>query len=53
MGIGAFNNINPGDIESITILKDADATAIYGTKGAHGVVLITTKKEKPVKQLSI
>jgi TonB-linked SusC/RagA family outer membrane protein len=49
MGIGAFNNINPSDIESITILKDADATAIYGTKGAHGVILITTKKGKAGK----
>jgi TonB-linked SusC/RagA family outer membrane protein len=39
-----FNNINPGDIESIEILKDADATAIYGSRGANGVVLITTKK---------
>jgi TonB-linked SusC/RagA family outer membrane protein len=48
-GIGAFNDINPNDIESITILKDADATAIYGTKGAHGVILITTKKGKPGK----
>ncbi|MEP7376094.1 MAG: SusC/RagA family TonB-linked outer membrane protein [Chitinophagaceae bacterium] len=38
--------INPGDIESIDILKDADATAIYGTRGANGVVLITTKKGK-------
>ena len=45
-GIGAFNDINPNDIESITILKDADATAIYGTKGANGVILITTKKGK-------
>ncbi|GAA4312537.1 TonB-dependent receptor [Mucilaginibacter gynuensis] len=50
-GIGAFNNINPGDIESITILKDADATAIYGTKGAHGVILITTKKGKAGKTI--
>jgi TonB-linked SusC/RagA family outer membrane protein len=49
VGIGAFNNINPSDIESITILKDADATAIYGTKGAHGVILITTKKGKAGK----
>jgi TonB-linked SusC/RagA family outer membrane protein len=49
MGIGAFNNINPSDIESITILKDADATAIYGTKGAHGVILITTKKGRAGK----
>ena len=48
-GIGAFNDINPSDIESITILKDADATAIYGTKGANGVVLITTKKGKAGK----
>lgn len=48
-GIGAFNGINPHDIESITILKDADATAIYGTKGANGVVLITTKKGKAGK----
>ncbi|WP_081832032.1 SusC/RagA family TonB-linked outer membrane protein [Prevotella sp. P6B1] len=36
--------INPNDIESIEVLKDADATAIYGTRGSKGVVLITTKK---------
>ena len=41
-----FNSINPGDIESIEILKDADATAIYGSRGANGVVLISTKKGK-------
>lgn len=41
-----LNNINPGDIESIEVLKDADATAIYGSRGANGVVLITTKKGK-------
>ena len=40
----ALSLINPADIESIEILKDADATAIYGTRGANGVVLITTKK---------
>jgi len=39
-----FNYINPSDIESIDVLKDADATAIYGSRGANGVVLITTKK---------
>ncbi|SFJ19892.1 SusC/RagA family TonB-linked outer membrane protein [Myroides guanonis] len=39
-----LNNINSKDIESIEILKDADATAIYGSRGANGVVLITTKK---------
>lgn len=38
--------INPSDIESIEVLKDADATAIYGTRAANGVVLITTKKGK-------
>jgi len=41
-----MNAINPADIESIEILKDADATAIYGSRGANGVVLITTKKVK-------
>lgn len=39
-------SINPGDIESVDILKDASATAIYGSRGANGVVLITTKKGK-------
>lgn len=39
-----LNNLNPADIESIEVLKDADATAIYGSRGANGVVLITTKK---------
>lgn len=48
-GIGAFNGINPNDIESITILSSSDATSIYGTKGANGVVLITTKKGKAGK----
>ncbi|MCF6404384.1 SusC/RagA family TonB-linked outer membrane protein [Chitinophaga filiformis] len=45
--ISPFNSINPADIESIDILKDADATAIYGSRGANGVVLITTRKGKP------
>ena len=40
----ALKNINPQDIQSIDILKDASATAIYGTRGANGVVIITTKK---------
>ena len=44
--INPLNFINPNDIESIEILKDADATAIYGTRGANGVVRITTKKGK-------
>ncbi|MCH5715202.1 TonB-dependent receptor plug domain-containing protein [Niabella hibiscisoli] len=40
--------LNPGDIASMDILKDASATAIYGSRGANGVVIITTKKVKPV-----
>lgn len=43
-GLGDLNSINPGDIESIEVLKDASATAIYGSRGANGVILITTKK---------
>lgn len=39
-----LNLLNPNDIESIEVLKDADATAIYGSRGANGVILITTKK---------
>jgi len=39
-------SINPADIERIDVLKDADATAIYGSRGANGVILITTKKGK-------
>lgn len=39
-----LNSINPADIETIEVLKDADATAIYGSRGANGVVLISTKK---------
>ena len=39
-----LSTINPGDIESIDVLKDASATAIYGSRGANGVVIITTKK---------
>ncbi|MFH7000965.1 SusC/RagA family TonB-linked outer membrane protein [Flavobacterium bizetiae] len=44
-----LNSINPDAIESIEVLKDADATAIYGSRGANGVVLITTKKGKEGK----
>ena len=41
---GAYNNIDPEDIASISLLKDASATAVYGAKGANGVLIITTKK---------
>lgn len=47
--VGPLATINPNDIESIEILKDASATAIYGSRGANGVVLITTKKGKEGK----
>ena len=46
---GSLNDINPSDIESMEILKDASATAIYGTNGANGVILITTKHGKDGK----
>ncbi len=51
VGLSPFNSINPSDIESIEILKDADATAIYGSRGANGVILITTKRGKVGKPI--
>lgn len=48
-GLSAFAGLNSADIESIDVLKDADATAIYGSRGANGVILITTKKGKQGK----
>src|ERR1044072_7663293 len=44
---GSINNINPSEIESITVLKDASASALYGSRAANGVVLITTKHAQP------
>lgn len=41
---GNMNNLNPNDIETINVLKDASSTAIYGSRGANGVILITTKR---------
>ena len=41
-----FNNIDPNEIESVTILKDASSTAVYGIRGANGVLIITTKRGK-------
>ncbi|MGV8138900.1 MAG: SusC/RagA family TonB-linked outer membrane protein [Mangrovibacterium sp.] len=41
---GSLNSLNPSDISSIDILKDASATAIYGSRGANGVIIVTTKK---------
>jgi TonB-linked SusC/RagA family outer membrane protein len=50
---GDINNINPNDVESITILKDAAAASIWGTRAGNGVIIITTKKGKFNKPLSI
>ncbi len=50
---GPGNNINPNDIESISILKDASSAAIYGTRGANGVVIITTKRGRANMQPAI
>jgi len=45
-GRGAFNNINPNDIENVTILKDASASSIWGAQSGNGVIVITTKRGK-------
>ncbi len=44
-----YNSLNPSDIESIEVLKDASATAIYGARGANGVIIVTTKRGKSEK----
>lgn len=44
--LGSYNDINPNDIKSVTILKDASATTPYGARGANGVIVITTKRGK-------
>jgi TonB-dependent starch-binding outer membrane protein SusC len=46
----AINTLNPADIESFTILKDASSAAIYGSRGANGVILVTTKRGRAGKQ---
>ncbi|WP_084018128.1 SusC/RagA family TonB-linked outer membrane protein [Moheibacter sediminis] len=48
-----LNYINPSDIESISVLKDASATAIYGARASNGVIIITTKRGKKGKKLGI
>jgi len=48
-GQSPFFSVNPSDIESVEVLKDADATAIYGSRAANGVIMITTKKGKAGK----
>src|SRR5690606_19226914 len=48
-GASALTDLNPSDIESISILKDASSTAIYGARASNGIVLITTKRGKAQK----
>lgn len=48
-----LNIVNPNDIESITVLKDASATAIYGSRASNGVILITTKRSHSTQKLSL
>lgn len=50
---GSIASINPADIASTTVLKDATATALYGSRGANGVIVITTKKGKPDEDAKI
>ena len=48
---GSLANLNPNDIDQISILKDASSTAIYGSRASNGVVLVTTKKGKAISSL--
>ena len=50
---GSLNDINPTDVESMTVLKDAASTALYGARGGNGVILITTKSAKKGKDAVI
>ncbi len=52
-GRNPLNLINPNDIESMTVLKDASATAIYGSRASNGVIIITTKKGKLGKKINV
>lgn len=53
IGGGDLSTINPSDIESVEVLRDASSTAIYGSRGANGVVMITTKRGKGSKGVSV
>jgi len=52
-GTNPLNSLNPSDIESVEVLKDASATAIYGARGSNGVVIITTKQGKAGSPLTV
>jgi TonB-dependent SusC/RagA subfamily outer membrane receptor len=51
LAAGVFQTLNPNDFESITVLKDASAAALYGSRAGTGVIVITTKKGKEVRQI--
>lgn len=50
---GSINDLNPADIESMSVLKDAASSALYGNRGANGVILITTKRAKTVGKVDV
>ena len=50
---GSLNSVDPSDIESVNVLKDASAAAIYGTRGSSGVIIITTKSGKGIAQSGV
>ena len=50
---GAINSINPADVESMTVLKDAASSALYGARGANGVIIITTKQAQKGKDATV
>jgi len=50
---GSFTDLNPNDIESIDVLKDASSTSIYGSLGANGIVIITTKRGKEANKIGV
>ena len=50
---GTINDINPADVESMSVLKDAASSALYGSRGANGVILITTKKAKNAGRVDV
>jgi TonB-linked SusC/RagA family outer membrane protein len=51
--VGGLNSLNPNDIEQIDVLKDASATAIYGSRGANGVIIVTTKRGQKGEKIAI
>lgn len=51
--VNSMNDISPSDVETVTVLKDASSTAIYGSRGANGVILITTKSGKSGEKMSV